>query len=213
MELGLILIFWYGILHAFGPDHIVAIVDFSLGKSKVKTFLITISFAIGHGLMLFVFAKVLQEYTSIEEYLAYGDFISSFVIITMGIYLIYLANKRKIILEKHNHNGKEHLHLSFGQKHNHNDNNSTKSAFMIGSLMGIGGVRGMLITLSVMTASSVNFLMVIAFILGVSVVFISFGLIINYMNENILNSEKNIKRVFTTAGIASILVGANMILG
>ena len=212
MELGLILIFWYGILHAFGPDHIVAIVNFSLGKSKIKTFLITISFAIGHGLMLFVFAKVLQEYTSIEQYLSYGDYISSFVIIAMGIYLIYLVNVRKITLEKHKHEDKEHIHLSFQKKHDHK-NNDSKSAFLIGSLMGIGGVRGMLITLSVLSTSSVNFMMVLAFILGVSLVFISFGLIINYINENVLNNEKNIKRIFTSAGIISILVGTNMILG
>ena len=119
MELGLILIFWYGILHAFGPDHIVAIVNFSLGKSKVKTFLITIAFAIGHGLMLFVFAKLLQSYTSIEEYLAYGDYISAFVIIAMGIYMIYLVTAKKIILEKHVHEGREHIHLSFQKNHTH----------------------------------------------------------------------------------------------
>ena len=210
MELGLILIFWYGILHAFGPDHLIAIVDFSIAKNKVKTLLITISFAIGHGLMLFVFAKLLKTYTFIEKYLVYGDYISSFVIISMGVYLIYLVNVRKIILEKHNHEGKEHIHLSFQRKHKHT--NETKSAFMMGSLMGIGGVRGMLITLSAVNASNVDFYMVIAFILGVSLVFISFGLIINYINENILNSEKNIKRIFTIAGIASILVGTNLIL-
>ena len=70
-----------------------------------------------------------------------------------------------------------------------------------------------LITLGVINTQSVDFTMVTAFVLGVSLVFVCFGFIINYINENILNSEKNIKRVFTTAGIASILVGTNMILG
>ncbi len=32
-SLGLLLIFWYGILHAFGPDHLSAITDFSIGKN------------------------------------------------------------------------------------------------------------------------------------------------------------------------------------
>jgi len=210
MEIGLILIFWYGILHAFGPDHIVAIVNFSLGKSKSKTLLITISFAIGHGLMLFIFAKILQSYTSIEEYLAYGDYISAFVIIAMGIYMIYLVTAKRIILEKHVHKGHEHIHLSFQKNHTHKSN-ETKNAFMMGSLMGIGGVRGMLITLSVISSASVNLYMVIAFILGVSLVFVGFGLIINFINENILNSKRNIKRVFTLTGIISILVGLNIV--
>ena len=41
METALVLIFWYGILHAFGPDHLTAIADFSIGKNKRKTLLIT----------------------------------------------------------------------------------------------------------------------------------------------------------------------------
>ena len=39
MALGLVIIFWYGILHAFGPDHLTAIADFSIGKEAKKTFL------------------------------------------------------------------------------------------------------------------------------------------------------------------------------
>lgn len=213
MELGLVLIFWYGILHAFGPDHMAAIINFSLGKSKLKTFIITISFAIGHGLMLFVFAKLLSSYTHIEQYLAYGDFISSAVIIAMGIYLIYLVNAREIILQKHKHEGVEHIHLTFQKNHSHKENTQVKSAFTMGSLMGIGGVRGMLITLGVINSSSVDFTMVLAFIAGVSLIFIGFGFILNYINEHILKNEKNIKRVFNTAGVVSVLVGTNMILG
>ena len=57
-SLGLLLIFWYGILHAFGADHLTAIADFSIGKNKRKTMLITTMFAIGHGISLFIFAKL-----------------------------------------------------------------------------------------------------------------------------------------------------------
>ncbi|MFT5662159.1 MAG: nickel/cobalt exporter, partial [Sulfurimonas sp.] len=41
MELSLIIIFWYGIIHAFGPDHLSAIADFSVGKNQRKTLVIT----------------------------------------------------------------------------------------------------------------------------------------------------------------------------
>ena len=73
MELSLLLIFWYGILHAFGPDHLTAIADFSIGKDKKKTMLITMLFAIGHGSMLFVFAKLLEVYNISQEFMGYGD--------------------------------------------------------------------------------------------------------------------------------------------
>lgn len=35
-NMALILIFWYGILHAFGADHLTAIADFSIGKKQKK---------------------------------------------------------------------------------------------------------------------------------------------------------------------------------
>ena len=213
MEIGLLLIFWYGVLHAFGPDHLTAIADFSIGKSKKKTFLITFLFAIGHGMMLFIFAKILQTTTISDELLGYGDLISSSVILAMGLYLFYIATTNKIFLHKHTHNGTEHIHISFNKNHNHENSKDTRSAFTIGALMGIGGVRGMLITLGVIESQSVDFTLVFMFALGVMVVFVGFGYVINYINENLLTSQQNIKKVFLTAGVVSIVVGTNMLVG
>lgn len=209
-EFGFVLIFWYGILHAFGPDHLTAIADFSIGKSKRKTFLITLFFAVGHGLMLFVFAKALQTISLPQHVLLYGDVISSCIIIFMGCYLLYMALNNKIYLTKHNHNGKEHIHISFKKNHDHNSKDTT-SAFTIGALMGIGGVRGMLITLGLIENQTVDSTMVICFAFGVMVVLVGFGFIINFINTNFLNTNKNIKIIFTTAGVMSLLVGSNML--
>ncbi len=211
-SLGLLLIFWYGILHAFGPDHLTAIADFSIGKNKTKTMLITILFAIGHGLTLFIFAKVLESYIIDDTILAYGDIISSSVIIAMGLYLLFMVYSNRIQLKKHNHNGKEHIHIWFGKEHQHN-NKDTASAFTIGALMGIGGVRGMLVTLGVLEGHSVDLIMVLSFALGVMVIFVGFGTVILYINKNLLNSKENLKKVFATAGIVSVVVGSNMLIG
>ena len=211
-QLGLLLIFWYGILHAFGPDHLTAIADFSIGKNKKKTMMITVLFALGHGLTLFIFAILLEEYNISETTLGYGDVISSCVILGMGIYLLYMVFTDRIQLKKHIHNGKEHLHIWFGKEHEHS-NNDTKSAFAIGALMGMGGVRGMLVTLGFLEGQSVDLTMVLAFALGVMLIFVGFGMVILYINKNLLNSKKNLKRVFATAGVVSLVVGSNMLLG
>ena len=208
----LLLIFWYGVLHAFGPDHLTAIADFSIGKDKRKTMLITIAFAIGHGVSLFIFAKILERFNIKEELLGYGDLISSLIIIGMGVYLLYLVITDKIHLRKHTHEGKEHIHIYFGKEHSHEDIVERSSAFTMGLLMGAGGVRGMLITLGAIEAGDVDYKLVLAFTLGVMVVFLGFGLIISYINERFLNSKKNIRRVFTIAGIVSILIGGNMLM-
>ena len=209
---GLLLIFWYGILHAFGPDHLTAIADFSIGKNREKTMLITILFAIGHGSMLFIFARVLQMYHIDNSILEYGDIISSTIILAMGVYLLYMVYSDKIHLKKHTHENKEHIHIYFGSKHNHNKTD-LNSAFTMGVLMGIGGVRGMLVTLGAIETQNVDFTLIFAFTFGVMVIFLGFGVVILYINQNFLHSKQNIRRVFTVAGVVSIVVGSNMLLG
>ncbi|UFH59631.1 hypothetical protein [Sulfurovum mangrovi] len=212
MELSLFVVFWYGLLHAFGPDHLTAIADFSIGKSKRKTLRITLLFAIGHGLSLFIFAKVLQSVAISEEILAYGDIISATVIITMGLYLLFMVATNRIQLRKHMHEGQEHTHIWFGKSHQHTNTDST-SSFTLGLLMGIGGVRGMLVTLGAVKGGVVDFSMVGAFTLGVILVFVSFGMLILYFNQNFLGSLQNIRRTFTIAGVVSLVVGTNILFG
>lgn len=212
MELSLLVIFWYGILHAFGPDHLTAIADFSIGKNKRKTLLITSLFAIGHGLSLFVFAKLLQSTDISENILMYGDVISAMVIIGMGLYLLYMVLSHRIQLGKHIHEGKEHIHIWFGKSHEHN-NVASNSSFTLGLLMGAGGVRGMLITLGVVQGGVVDFTMVTMFTLGVMLVFVAFGMVMLYVNQNFLGNLKNVRRAFATAGLVSLFVGTNILIG
>ncbi|MBC8238046.1 MAG: hypothetical protein H8E76_07420 [Helicobacteraceae bacterium] len=212
METAYFIILWYGVLHAFGPDHLTAIADFSIAKSMKKTILITLLFAFGHGLTLFVFAKLLEVYSLAENITAYGDMISSSVIIVMGLYLLYMVVSDKIHLNKHIHDRKEHIHIYFGKEHSHNDSVVSTSAWTMGALMGIGGVRGMLITLGVLDGQTIDFTLVLAFVLGVSIVFVSFGGVILYLNKRLLRNKKNVRRVFTAAGLISVAVGTNMLL-
>jgi len=212
MELSLLVIFWYGILHAFGPDHLTAIADFSIGKDKRKTMMITILFAIGHGLSLFLFAKILQSIDISDEILAYGDMISATVIIAMGLYLLFMVATDRIQLRTHEHEGKTHTHIWFGKSHEHDDTVAQSSSFTMGLLMGAGGVRGMLITLGAVGSGNVDFTMIGAFTAGVMLIFVSFGLVILYLNQHFLDSVTNVRRAFATAGIISLVVGTNILL-
>ena len=231
MELSLLVIFWYGILHAFGPDHLTAIADFSIGKDKPKTLLITVLFAVGHGISLFIFAKVLEKFPLSHAILEWGDVISAAVIIVMGVYLLFMVFTNRIHLKKHIHKGKEHLHIWFGTSHEHEsknhhhhhlwsdspyDNDETvakSSSFTMGLLMGAGGVRGMLITLGAVGSGHVDFSMVGAFTAGVMVVFVGFGFVILTINKHLLDSLSNVRRVFATAGVVSLIVGTNILIG
>ncbi len=211
MEVGLVLIFWYGMLHAFGPDHLTVIADFSIGKNKRKTLVITLLFAVGHGITLFAFAKLLQYYNIPETITNYGDLISSTVIIGMGLYMLFMVMTDRIQLKHHSHEGKEHTHIWFGKTHSHEDKAISTSVFGIGVLMGLGGLRGMLVTLGMFQGSAIDLSMVLTFVLGVTLVFFAFGLVILYLNSHFLSTKKSVRNVFTTAGLLSIAVGINML--
>jgi len=212
MELSLLVIFWYGILHAFGPDHLTAIADFSIGKNRAKTMMITTLFAIGHGVSLFVFAKLLEGMHISQELLAYGDIISASVIIAMGVYLLFMVVTDRIQLRTHKHDGKEHAHIWFGKSHSHDDAVVKSSSFTMGLLMGAGGVRGMLVTLGAVGSGNVDFTMIASFTVGVMFIFVGFGMVILYFNTYFLNSLRNVRRAFTVAGVVSLVVGTNILI-
>jgi predicted membrane channel-forming protein YqfA (hemolysin III family) len=79
--------------------------------------------------------------------------------------------------------------------------------------MGAGGVRGMLVTLGAIQGGVVDLSMVGMFTLGVMLVFIAFGMFILYFNQNFLSNLQNVKRTFTAAGLVSLVVGTNILLG
>ncbi len=209
-NISLLFIFWYGVLHAFGPDHLTAIADFSIGKNQKKTIIITILFALGHGLSLFIFAKVLEHYNITEYIMGMGDIISGMVILIIGMYLLFMVYTNRINLNKHIHNNEEHVHIYFGKKHYHKKNNYA-SSFTIGILMGFSGVRGMLVTLSLLESSSVDYTLILVFTLGVILVFMSFGYFILYINKNLLKSLKNVRRAFIITGLISVGVASNIL--
>ena len=208
MEFSLLIILYYGILHALGPDHLSAIALFSIGKKKKETFLLSILFAAGHGLMLYLLALFVGHVAD-DSILQYGDIISSAVILLMGLYLVYLAITNKIRIDNHEHNSHTHTHIYYQDAHLHD-----KSMLVtLGLLMGVGGIRGMLVTLSIISHQSVGFEMVLAFILGVSIVFILFGYLIYLINSNFIRSANALRYGILSVGLISMAIGTYNLSG
>ncbi len=203
MEYSLLIIFYYGILHALGPDHLSAIALFSIGKKKKQALLLSILFACGHGFTLYLLAIVIGHVTS-DSLLQYGDIISSTVILLMGIYLVYLAGTNQIRIDHHQHENDRHTHIYYKDAHLHD-----KSMLVsLGLLMGVGGIRGMLVTLSVISHQSVGGEMILAFILGVSLVFLLFGYLIYMINERLIRSDTTLRYAIMSVGLVSIFIGS-----
>ncbi len=214
MEYSLLIIFYYGILHALGPDHLSAIALFSIGKKKKQALLLSLLFAVGHGVTLLLLAIVIEYFAS-DTLLQYGDIISSSVILLMGLYLVYLAATNKIRINNHHHhdddskNTHRHTHIYYENEHLHD-----KSLLVsLGLLMGVGGLRGMLITLTVISHQTVGFEMVIAFILGISLVFLLFGYLIYLINSRLIRSINTLRYAVSSVGILSIAIGITNLSG
>ena len=211
MEYSLLIIFYYGILHALGPDHLSAIALFSIGKKKKAALLLSLLFAAGHGVTLYVLALIIERFAT-NSLLQYGDTISSTVILLMGLYLVYLAATNKIRIDNHHHTddgGHKHTHIYYENEHLHD-----KSILLsLGLLMGVGGIRGMLVTLTVISNQTVGIGMVIAFILGISLVFLLFGYLIYLINARLINSASTLRHAVTSVGLLSIAIGVSSLAG
>lgn len=213
MDYALLIILYYGILHALGPDHLSAIALFSIGKKKKETIILSLLFAVGHGLMLYIMAQVIGYFAN-DALLAYGDIISAMVILLMGLYLIYLAFTDKIKINKHEHHKeentkKQHMHIYYQDAHLHD-----KSILLsLGLLMGVGGIRGMLVTLSAVSHNTVGVEMILAFIIGVSIVFLTFGYLIYLINERMSVSKNSLRYALMSVGIFSVVIGSYNLSG
>lgn len=208
MEYGLLIILYYGILHALGPDHLSAIALFSIGKKKKETMMLSFLFALGHGTMLYLLALFVGKFAN-ETILSYGDVISSAVILLMGCYLVYLAFTNKIRIDSHEHHAHSHTHIYYQDTHLHD-----KSMLVsLGLLMGAGGIRGMLVTLSIVSHQNVSLEMILAFIAGVSIVFLLFGYVIYLINENLTRSANALRYGIMSVGFLSIAIGTYNLSG
>lgn len=208
MEYSLLIILYYGILHALGPDHLSAIALFSIGKNKKETITLSLLFALGHGLMLYIMAQVISYFAN-DELLAYGDVISAAVILIMGLYLVYLAFTNTIRIDRHEHNHKAHTHIYYKDAHLHD-----KGVLLsLGLLMGVGGIRGMLVTLSAVSHQTVGVEMILAFIIGVSIVFLCFGYLIYLINERVALSANSLRYAIFSVGFISVLIGSYNLSG
>lgn len=206
MEFSLLIIFYYGILHALGPDHLSAIALFSIGKKKKQALFLSLLFAIGHGVTLYLLALFIEHFAS-DDLLKYGDIISSAVILLMGVYLLYMAVTNKLRINHHHHDNDGHHH-----KHTHiyyeNEHFHDKSMLLsLGLLMGVGGLRGMLVTLTVISHQTIGIEMIIAFILGICFVFILFGYLIYLINSRYIVSTNILRYAVTSVGLLSITIG------
>lgn len=213
MEIGLLVVFLYGVMHALGPDHLLVIANFSIGQQLKRTAMVTLLFALGHGVTLLVFAYLLQQFPVIAQFAEYGDVIAASLIMLMGLYLLYLVFRQQIYLQYHQHQNEtqqSHMHVSFSKQHSHHYTEAA-GVLTLGVLMGIGGLRGMLVSVG-LAGQELQLIMLVWFVLGVCAVFMVLGGFIYLLNRN-LNSVLTVRRIFAALGLGSVAIGGSLLFG
>lgn len=79
--------------------------------------------------------------------------------------------------------------------------------------MGVGGIRGMLVTLSIISHEGVGLEMILAFITGVSLVFMVFGYLIYLINEKFIRSTQALRYGIMSIGVLSVSIGTYSLVG
>lgn len=190
MEYGLFIVLMYGIIHAFGPDHLSAIALTSVGKSKKEVLIISSFFALSHGIVLFLLAKFLYLIAG-SFILQYADMITWTILFILGLNLIYIGLQDNINLFEYENNIKK--------------TKSRITIIVLGVLMGLGGLRGILVTLGAVSTTTLGFDMIIAFVFGTSIVFIGFGYLMFILNSSTKHNLRFFRKCLLAIGVISIV--------
>lgn len=151
--------FTVGLMHAFDPDHVVAMSTMvSRERSIRRSSLLGATWGLGHTTSLvLVGLAVLALQLTIPPSLAKGmEFAVALMVVALGGHLIWQSTKElHLHRHRHSHDGPEHSHVhlhndSDPTSHHHHVSRSHKKTFAIGIIHGLAGSAAL--TLAVVTS-------------------------------------------------------------
>lgn len=180
-------VFFFGVLHGLGPDHLAAITIFgSQGRNSSPhrlTFFAT-RFALGHALVIAVAGIAAKLGGSLLSPVAEArfDVAGGLLLVLTGIALILGLATGRLTLHSHQHahDAGQHRHLHFHMLHRtqHRHGHGT-FAFVIGAFFALGGFRALLTIAPIALAPALlqSVLRIAAFTLGIIISMTLYGLV------------------------------------
>jgi cytochrome c biogenesis protein CcdA len=181
----LALIFFAGVLHGLGPDHLAAITALSaVGGGARRLVFFSVRFALGHTLV--IAAAGLAAHFG-RDLLPAGwgarmDEIAGALLVLAGVGLLVavLLGKLSLHAHAHAHDGSEHrhfhLHMFARASHRHGHG---RLATALGALFALGGARGLLAVVPIATSETlaISALRIAAFTAGIAAAMVAYGLL------------------------------------
>jgi len=183
----LALIFFAGVLHGLGPDHLAAITALSAvsGGTRRLVFFST-RFAIGHaaviaaaGLAAHFGRGMLPQVWEMRL-----DVLAGALLLLAGVAMLGALLLGKISLHSHQHSHAQealphrHFHLHFFTRNSHRHGQGRLAA-ALGALFALGGVRGLLavVPIAISQTLAISALRVGAFTVGIIAAMVGYGVV------------------------------------
>ena len=218
----LAMIFFAGVLHGLGPDHLAAITAFGAvaGRDFRRITFFSIRFASGHALVIAA-AALAAHFGRTALPLAWErrfDLAAAGVLLLTGVVLLVALAMGKVSIHAHQHEHAgsvhAHLHAHFHHRARHGHRHG-KLAFLLGGLFALGGARSLLVIVPVALASTAaaSLLRITAFTVGIAASMVAYGLAAGTMLGKTSESVSNQRLFFrlSTAAVAVFCIVAGLI--
>jgi len=218
----LAMIFFAGVLHGLGPDHLAAITAFGAvaGRDFRRITFFSIRFASGHALVIAA-AALAAHFGRTALPLAWErrfDLAAAGVLLLTGVVLLVALAMGKVSIHAHQHEHAgsvhAHLHAHFHHRARHGHRHG-KLAFLLGGLFALGGARSLLVIVPVALASTAaaSLLRITAFTVGIAASMVAYGLAAGTMLGKTSESVSNQRLFFrlSTAAVALFCIVAGLI--
>jgi len=197
-----------GFRHAFEPDHIAAVVNIVDKEGRDRSASVGAVWAAGHSLPI-----ALSGLTLFFLGVRVPDPVAGWFELLAGTVLVYLGARTLVNVlnvERHEHDGDEHTHLSLGPisvggTHSHYEGES----FLVGVVHGLAG-SGLVVVVLTPTVPTATAAVVFIGAFAVASVVAMGGL--SYVWGSALGYEEHAPKIRAVAGAVSVFVGVSMAL-
>ncbi|BCE03287.1 sulfite exporter TauE/SafE family protein [Marinicellulosiphila megalodicopiae] len=102
-----------GLIHAFEPDHVMAVSNMHNKKGSFWKFSrYALNWAFGHGITVIVLGLIafILNWQLSESFTGYAEWFVGIVLIVLGVWNLWNIWRKKLVLEVHSHGDIKHVH-------------------------------------------------------------------------------------------------------
>jgi len=197
-----------GLVHAFEPDHVMAVSSMHNKKGSLLKFSrYALNWAFGHGFTVVVLGVIalFLNWQLPENYSQMAEWFVGIVLITLGVWNLFNIWRKKLVLKSHRHGDVKHVHWVVNkQKH------VEHVPLFVGILHGFAGSAPVLALMPTMNSGAlwISVLYLCVFSVGVVISMTILAIILSFSHKKIADQSQKLAIGFQAMlGLAAISVG------